>query len=226
MLPTRRVLAFLPRTLHQHVQNFGFTNHNLTFRLFKFNEPSRPNPRLFSTTIPIPDLPVPPSFPTLSTPEQHLAARSWAEKFKTRRIPKKLVEFTFSRSSGPGGQNVNKVNTKATLRCSLEVEWIPGWGREGLKGCPHYVSSTKSIQISSTQYRSQAQNVEDCLDKLHALILTTSIAPIRNPTSEETKKRVEGFERAVKERNRKEKARRSDVKKTRGKASAKGGAWD
>ena len=32
------------------------------------------------------------------------------------RIPLKEFDFTFARSSGPGGQNVNKVNTKAMLR--------------------------------------------------------------------------------------------------------------
>ena len=34
-------------------------------------------------------------------------------------IPLREFEFTFARSSGPGGQNVNKVSSKATLRWSL-----------------------------------------------------------------------------------------------------------
>ncbi|MCH7840763.1 MAG: aminoacyl-tRNA hydrolase [Planctomycetes bacterium] len=38
-----------------------------------------------------------------------------------RRIPEEEFSFTFTRSSGPGGQNVNKVNTRVTLRFDLEA---------------------------------------------------------------------------------------------------------
>ena len=39
-------------------------------------------------------------------------------------IPIDRLEFNFSRSSGPGGQNVNKVNTKAELRFNVhEADW-------------------------------------------------------------------------------------------------------
>ena len=40
--------------------------------------------------------------------EDHREARSWFAKFSTNTIPKNIGEVTFSRSSGPGGQNVNK----------------------------------------------------------------------------------------------------------------------
>ncbi|KAE9403314.1 hypothetical protein BT96DRAFT_815110, partial [Gymnopus androsaceus JB14] len=151
-------------------------------------------------------------------------ARKWVDQFKNcEGIPKSSdgIEFSFSRSSGPGGQNVNKVNTKATLRCSVNAYWIPLWARDGIMTSPHYVSSTHSILITSTVYRSQSQNVQDCLHKLQALLLSIASKPIRNPTSDETKKRVEGYEKAQKERNRKEKAHRSSVKQSRGKG--KGG---
>ncbi len=36
------------------------------------------------------------------------------------KIPLREFQFSFVRSSGPGGQNVNKVNTKATLRWSIK----------------------------------------------------------------------------------------------------------
>ncbi|KAF5341410.1 hypothetical protein D9758_012270 [Tetrapyrgos nigripes] len=88
---------------------------------------------------------------------------------------------------------------------------------------PHYARRLETILITSTQYRSQAQNVEDCLSKLHTLILTSSTSCIINPTSEETKKRIEGHVKAAKERKKVDKARRSGVKAGRGKI--RGGDW-
>lgn len=40
--------------------------------------------------------------------EDHKAARKWLESFSVNSIPRNLAEISFSRSSGPGGQNVNK----------------------------------------------------------------------------------------------------------------------
>ncbi|KAJ4480242.1 RF-1 domain-containing protein [Lentinula aciculospora] len=169
-------------------------------------------------------LPIPPSIDVLEGPEDWAEARRWVSQFKVESIPRTLVQLSFSRSSGPGGQNVNKVNTKATVRCSTDAYWIPLWARAALIKSPQYVSSTKSLLITSTVYRSQSQNVDDCLTKLHALVLSAASSPIKNETSEETKKRVEGHQKAQKERNRKDKVQRSAVKQYR---SGKGkGGWD
>ncbi|GLB41008.1 putative RF-1 domain containing protein [Lyophyllum shimeji] len=172
-------------------------------------------------TRPAHSLPIPPRLSALVTPEDTVKARSWISNFKTQSIPKASVELSFSRSSGPGGQHVNKVNTKATVRCPLDSPWIPEWARPVLKEDPHYVSSTNSILIQSTVYRSQAQNVEDCLSKLHNIILAASSALIKNEPSEEQKKRVAALEQADKARRRREKSYRSDIKKGRSK-----GGWD
>ena len=40
--------------------------------------------------------------------ESHREARTWLARFNANTIPKNICEVTFSRSSGPGGQNVNK----------------------------------------------------------------------------------------------------------------------
>jgi hypothetical protein len=49
-------------------------------------------------------LPTPPRISTLDSPSDTAEARSWIAKFNGQSIPKSLVEVTFSRSSGPGGQ--------------------------------------------------------------------------------------------------------------------------
>ena len=40
--------------------------------------------------------------------EDHREARTWLARFNANTVPKNIGQFTFSRSSGPGGQNVNK----------------------------------------------------------------------------------------------------------------------
>lgn len=160
-------------------------------------------------------LPLPPSLDRLESAQDTAHARHWLMRFKSHKIPKDSVEITFSRSSGPGGQNVNKVNTKATLRCPLDSEWIPRWARAGLCKSPYFVSSSRSILIKSMAHRSQAQNIDDCLSKLHSLISSISSVDMRNEPSEKQKERVRSFERAERAKRRQEKDRRSQVKRDR-----------
>jgi peptidyl-tRNA hydrolase ICT1 len=52
--------------------------------------------------------------------------RSFSNKVPKVVLPVESLEFSFSRASGPGGQNVNKVNTKAELRLHvMSASWIP-----------------------------------------------------------------------------------------------------
>ncbi|CAA7261425.1 unnamed protein product [Cyclocybe aegerita] len=178
-----------------------------------------PLPRLMQTapSASSRSLPEPPDFSQLTTEKQHAAASKWVSEFTAPdvQVTKDLVDISFSRSSGPGGQNVNKVDTKATIRCSVNASWIPRWSHPALIQNPHYVASSHSILITSTVHRSQSQNVEDCLDKLHTIVLEAASSLVKNPTSLEQKKKVQDLMKADKVRWKEEKMKRSSIKQAR-----------
>ncbi|KAF8903707.1 RF-1 domain-containing protein [Gymnopilus junonius] len=162
-------------------------------------------------------LPKPPLLSQLVTEKDNAEASDWLKQFclVEKKIPKELVEVSFSRSSGPGGQNVNKVNTKATVRCSVNDTWIPRWAHPALMKNPHYVASTHSILITSTAHRSQSQNIDECLQKLHNLIMFAASSAIKKETSAAQKKKVADFAKADNARRKADKMKRSGIKESR-----------
>jgi len=163
----------------------------------------------------------PPPLQDLQTSDDMKAARRWIDELRKSTIPREEVSLSFARSSGPGGQNVNKVNTKSTVRCPLSTKWIPAWAKPVLRKSPAYVASSDSLLVTSTVHRSQAMNVEDCLAKLRCLIVDASLAGVKNETSEEQKERVKHLQRIDDARRKKDKEHRSKLKSSR-----KKGDWD
>ena len=93
--------------------------------------------------------------------------------------------FRYDRNSGPGGQNVNKVNTKATLRWRVATSCsLPEAVRERfVKRYGHRITKTGDVVITSQRYRDQGRNVEDCLEKLRKLLAAVAVVPKkRKPT--------------------------------------------
>lgn len=100
------------------------------------------------------------------------------------------LEFTFVRSPGPGGQNVNKVNSKAVLKWSLEDSpSIPEAVKLRFKQrYANRVGKDGKVTITSHRYRDQRRNTADCLNKLRDLVLTVVSEPTRRKSKPISKK--------------------------------------
>ena len=101
------------------------------------------------------------------------------------KIPREEFDLTFARSSAPGGQNVNKVNTKATLRwpVAASASLPPPVKARFLARYASRLTTEGDLVISSQRFRSQAKNIDDCLEKLAAMLAAVAVAPTkRKPT--------------------------------------------
>jgi ribosome-associated protein len=100
-------------------------------------------------------------------------------------IPLREFEFTFARSSGPGGQNVNKVSSKALLRWPVMTSpSLPEPVRQRLLAkCRRQVTAEGDLLIVSQRFRDAGRNVADCLEKLREMLVAAASPPRpRRPT--------------------------------------------
>lgn len=112
-------------------------------------------------------------------------------------IPLTEFEFSYARSGGPGGQNVNKVNTKAILHWSVTTsDSIPDDVRARfLSRYANRITQEGALVLSSQRYRDQSRNVEDCLDKLREMLTLVLKPPVvrraTKPSNAVKRKRIE-----------------------------------
>jgi ribosome-associated protein len=95
-------------------------------------------------------------------------------------IPDDELEWSFARSGGPGGQNVNKVASKAILRwkAATSAAAIPPAAHARMKATfPSRFTTEGDAVIQSQKYRDQERNKEDCLTKLAEMVRQSLVEP-------------------------------------------------
>ena len=125
-------------------------------------------------------------------------------------VPEEEFQWSYSRSGGPGGQNVNKVASKAELRWNVaRSPSLPEEVKARLRTkVGRRITAEGDLLLTSQRYRDQGRNREDCLEKLRALISQAATPPrprkATRPTAASRRHRLEV------------KKRRSATKKSRG----------
>jgi ribosome-associated protein len=119
------------------------------------------------------------------------------------------VDFSFSRSGGPGGQNVNKVNSKVMARVSLDS--LGGLSEPERARCLPLLAgrldAAGSLYVIADEERDQPRNREIAIERLFALIVGAAAIPKARRATKPT--------RASRERRLSAKRVRSEVKRGR-----------
>ncbi len=101
------------------------------------------------------------------------------------RVPEAELRFGYARSAGPGGQNVNKVETKVELRWDVAATRVLDDGQRArlCARAGRRVTSAGELVLTSQRHRDRARNVADCRAKLAALLAEIAQPPRpRRPT--------------------------------------------
>jgi len=129
-------------------------------------------------------------------------------------IGEEEIIWEFARSSGPGGQNVNKVETKVTLRFPLDASGSLTLDQKQRihDGLPGRITKLGILRVTCQRNRTREANRRECLERFASLI-----ADALEETPERSKTRIPRRERRRRTDNKK---RRSQVKALRGRVDS------
>lgn len=127
-------------------------------------------------------------------------------------IPERELVTSAARSSGPGGQNVNKVNSKVTLR------WSPAncsaisdaWRDRFIARYGNRINREGQLVLHSERYRDQPRNLADVRQKLIEMLLACQAPPKKRKPSRPTLGSKKRRKEAKQRQSQKKQSRRAD----------------
>ncbi|KAI1505112.1 hypothetical protein F5X99DRAFT_369597 [Biscogniauxia marginata] len=142
-------------------------------------------------------------------------ARKWHASFTESSIPR--GQTSYSRSSGPGGQHVNKTESKATTVWTIDElsRGLPKLMRSVLRTSKYYAKGSDSITIQAQTQRSRSANTDDNHMKLVEELRKMYRENIPAATSTEKLKKHEALEKSFHQSRLKSKKQQSSKKASR-----------
>ncbi len=128
-------------------------------------------------------------------------------------IPSDAITISHSRSSGPGGQNVNKVNSRVTLRWSPEsCEALPAdWLQRIKVRYGNRITRDGELVLHSDRYRDQPRNLTDVRQRLVDMLLECQWPAKKRKTTRPTKGSQQRRLKKKKQNSEKKQLRRNSI---------------
>ncbi|HYO24749.1 MAG TPA: alternative ribosome rescue aminoacyl-tRNA hydrolase ArfB [Lacipirellulaceae bacterium] len=123
-------------------------------------------------------------------------------------IPAAELQISYARSAGPGGQNVNKVSSKAVLRWQVAntPSLPPAVRRRFIERYGNRINGEGELVLAGDEHREQSRNLAACCERLRAMILSVATPPRRRiktrPSRGAVERRIEAKQRSSEKKQR------------------------